>query len=357
MAEILPLGLTHYPPLCLDDADMAGILSWTLEDPAIPVAAKDPANWPAAMRAEWGEDRGAIAAAAHRAALVAGLDEVRAALDDFAPDAVVIFGDDQYENFKEDVIPPFSVLAYGDLEVRPWAQVGESGAIGGKPNVWREGPDFALTVKGRPEIGRAIASGLIEAGIDIAYAYRPLHHQGLAHAFLNAILFLDYHRKGFPYPVVALPINCYGRRVVSAKGFLSRFGAKLELDPPSPSPRRCMELGAALARTLSASPWRIALIASSSWSHAFLCDWTWRLRPDTEADRRLYDALCRNDFALWRASTLAQVETAGQHEVLNWFALMGAAEALGSRLRWSRFVETHVFNSNKVFAVWGPARC
>jgi hypothetical protein len=38
MAEILTLGLTHYPPLCLPDQDMAGILSWTLNDPAIPAA-------------------------------------------------------------------------------------------------------------------------------------------------------------------------------------------------------------------------------------------------------------------------------------------------------------------------------
>ena len=355
MAEILALGLTHYPPLCLTDANMAGILSWTLEDPAIPAKAKDPANWPAAMRAEWSDDRGATAAAQHRAELVAGFDQMRAVLDEFAPDAVVIFGDDQYENFKEDVIPPFAVCAYGDLEVRPWAHVRESGAIGSKPNVWGEGADFGFTLKGRPDIARALAAGLIEAGIDAAYAYQPLHHPSVAHAFLNAILFLDYHRRGFPHPVICLPLNCYGRRVISARGVFSRFDAALDFDPPSPSPKRFMEMGAAVGRTLAASPWRIALIASSSWSHAFLCDWTWRLRPDTDADRRLYDALCRHDFALWRGTTLAHVETAGQQEVLNWFALMGAVEAIGARLNWSRFVETHVFNSNKVFAVWDPA--
>jgi Tetratricopeptide repeat len=38
MAEILTLGLTHYPPLCLPDQEMAGILSWTLNDPSIPAA-------------------------------------------------------------------------------------------------------------------------------------------------------------------------------------------------------------------------------------------------------------------------------------------------------------------------------
>ena len=36
------------------------------------------------------------------------------------PNIVVIWGDDQYENFREDVVPPFTVLAYGDLVCRPW---------------------------------------------------------------------------------------------------------------------------------------------------------------------------------------------------------------------------------------------
>jgi hypothetical protein len=160
-----------------------------------------------------------------------------------------------------------------------------------------------------------------------AYAYKPLHHPSITHAFVNAILFLDYHRRGFDYPVITMPLNCYGRRVVSAKGFLTRMGDRIELDPPSPSPRRFMEMGAAGVHVLRASPWRVALVASSSWSHAFLCDWTHRLRPDTDADRRLHEALLRHDFAPWRATSLADVETAGQQELLNWFALMGAVEA------------------------------
>ena len=32
------------------------------------------------------------------------------ALDEFKPDLIVMWGDDQYENFKEDIVPPFAVL-------------------------------------------------------------------------------------------------------------------------------------------------------------------------------------------------------------------------------------------------------
>jgi hypothetical protein len=62
VAEILGLGLSHYPPLCLPDADMAEILRWTLQDPSIPAKEKDVAHWPAPMRAEWADDFGARAA-------------------------------------------------------------------------------------------------------------------------------------------------------------------------------------------------------------------------------------------------------------------------------------------------------
>ena len=111
MAEILGLGMTHYPPLAGRDENMMGILKGTLRDPAIPPELKEPANWPARMREEFGDDQGKAAAAIHRQALVDGLDRIREAIDDFQPDFVLIWGDDQYENFNEDIIPPFCVLA------------------------------------------------------------------------------------------------------------------------------------------------------------------------------------------------------------------------------------------------------
>ena len=45
MAQILPLGISHYPPLSSLDADMANILRGRLADPGVPAAAKDPARW------------------------------------------------------------------------------------------------------------------------------------------------------------------------------------------------------------------------------------------------------------------------------------------------------------------------
>ena len=81
------------------------------------------------MRAEWADDGGTAAAAAHRGKLlVENLARCREALDEFAPDVLVVWGDDQYENFREEVVPPFCVLAYGDAEVNPFALMNERAA-------------------------------------------------------------------------------------------------------------------------------------------------------------------------------------------------------------------------------------
>jgi hypothetical protein len=354
MGALLGLGLSHFPPLAFPDASMAAALRFTLQDPDLPEHLREPAGWPAPMRDEWADDEGAAAAAAHRAAMVAGCERVRDEIEDFAPDALVILGDDQYENFREDVIPAFTVLAYGDREARPWSPEQTTRGVLPPDNVWGEPPDTTFLVRGRPDIGRELVGSLLEQDLDVAYAYEPLHHPGIPHAFMNTVLFLDYHRKGFEYPIVPIALNCYGRRVISRKGTISRFADAAPFDPPSPRPARVMALGAALARAVLDGPWRIALVASSSWSHAFLCDATSRLYPDTPADRRLYDALAACNWDVWRAVTLDEVEHAGQQELLNWFALAGAMEISGARPAWHDFLETSIFNSNKVFAAFEP---
>jgi hypothetical protein len=351
MGEILGLGLTHYPPLIGLDENMAGILRTVLKDPGLPERYRDPAGWPAAMRREYGEDGGKASAARHREILVGHFRHARKVLDDFRPDLVVVWGDDQHENFTEDVIPPFCVLAYDRIEARHRPRDVAA------PNVWGEGADTVFRYQGHREAGKHLARRLLEQGVDTAYAYRPLHHAGLAHAFLNTLLYLDYDRAGFPYPIVAFQVNCYGRRVIAQRGGRGSLATPLsdeQLDPPSPSPKRCMEVGAAVARAMRESPWRTALIASSSWSHAFLTDKHHQLYPDIEADRRLYEALRAGDWQTWRERPLEAIEASGQQEMLNWYMLAGAMEALGRKPDECEFVETWTFNSNKCFAVFKP---
>ena len=355
MGDFLGLGMTHYPLLAGTDEHMAGLLRWTLTDPDIPERLKDPQTWPQAMREEWGDDRGVSAATRHRAALVDQLARCRKALDEFAPDLVVVWGDDQYENFREEVVPPFCVLAYDDLEVPAFEVMNERGS----PNAWGLPEDFTITLHGDPAAARALATSLIDDGVDMAYSYRKRAGAHFPHAILNTQLFLDYDNAGakLPYPLIPITVNCYGQHAIARKGGLARFAAIADeqLDPVGPSPKRCMQVGAAIARSFRSSDKRVAFVASSSWSHAFLCDRLWHLRPDTEADQRLYDALVDGDIETWRNVTSAEIVEAGQHEMLNWFCLLGAMTELGLPMSWSDLVVTDVFNSNKCFAAFGAA--
>lgn len=349
MADILGLGITHQPPLTGGQSTIRPrSLVATLKDPGVPEAQRVPAGWPARMREEWGSDEGATHAREHQAAVAEQLRRVRKELDDFRPDVVVVFGDDQYENFREDIVPPFCVLAYDQFEFKPWENGGS--------NYWNEPQDKTFTVRGHRTAGKHLVTGLLEHSFDMAYAYRPLHVP-LGHAFRNSILYLDWDRAGFPYAIVPVAVNCYGRTLIHHKGWLGKVGEQLgeeQLDPPSPSPTRCFDLGVACARIFASSPWRVALIASSSWSHAFLTGKHHHLYPDHDADRALYGALQAGHYQPWRERTLAQIEDSGQHEMLNWYCLIGAMAELGRKPDWSIYLESSVMNSNKVFATFRP---
>ena len=348
MAEILGLGCTHRPVMLRRDEDWTAMMRASLDDPDMPVEMKDPSRWPPQLRAELGDDFGASAAGRARQVFRRHFAEARRALDEFKPDLIVMFGDDQYENFKEDVVPPFAVLAYDRHEIEPWKNRAW--------NPWGEPNNKRFSFKGHRAAGKYLASGLLEHGIDAAYAYRPLHHP-LGHAFAYTLLLLDDERRGFGYPVVPFSVNCYGRRVNAARRLrlpLAMRDKIRELDPPSPNPARCMAVGAATARVMAKSPWRTAIMASSSWSHSFLTEKHYQLWPDVAADRWLYAALEAGDYATWRRYTTDEIEDGGQHEVLNWFCLLGAMEELGRKPDRSDFIETWAFVSPAVFAYYPP---
>ena len=355
MAHFLGLGLTHYPLLAGTDDHMASLLRWTLADPDIPDAAKDTANWSASMREEWGSDEGRTTAAHHRKRLVEDLARCREALDAFKPDVVVVWGDDQYENFREEVIPPFCVLAYGDVETEPFELMNKRGS----PNAWGLPDDTTITLHGDVANARLLADRLLERGFDIAYSYQKRKDSPFPHAILNTQLFLDYPHAGaeFPYRLIPITVNCYGQHAIARQGGLARFAdiEKEQLDPVGPSPARCFALGRAVAQSFADTDLRVALVASSSWSHAFLTDKTWHITPDTAADLALYELLKKGDYDAWAAVTTAEIVGSGQHEMLNWFCMTGAAAELGLELTWSDVVTTDVFNSNKCFAIYQEA--
>ena len=216
MAEVLGVGLTHYPLFAGADSHMANLLKSTLKDPDIPSELKDPSAWRPLAQEEWGADGGVAAAAVHRARLLDDLDKCRDAIDEFEPDVLMVWGDDQYENFREEVIPSFCILAYTDTVMEPFGVLDMLEV----PNVWGMPNDSSFVMQGAPDFAKDAAAAVLGSGVDVAYSYRPRDGIHFPHAFGNTQLFLDYDNVGtkFPYPIVPMAVNCYGEHVIARKG-------------------------------------------------------------------------------------------------------------------------------------------
>jgi len=109
-----------------------------------------------------------------------------------------------------------------------------------------------------------------------------------------------------------------------------------------------------LARLTAADPWSglpEPALHPESFRELGLSD------PDCgiiDADRALYEALQRGDYAAWRQRPLSAIEDSGQQEVLNWMCLIGAMNELARRPTETSYAQSYIFNSNKCFAVFEP---
>ncbi len=351
MGEILGIGITHYPPLLGSPDEFANILRAVLKSPVIPDEVKDPKSWPAAMQDEYEHEH--ERAVVHQEQCRKAFLRVRKAIDDFNPDAVVIFGDDQYENFKEDGLPPFNVYAIDEFHSQPFHNRKSN-------SIWDDPPDATVHHRGHKELARHIATELIERDMPVSFSLTNRHFKyGLTHAFANALLYLDWERKGFPYPVVPIQVNCYGKDVISTQGLFANLFPGSNPSPfaneeavPGPSPRSCFRLGKLVREILEERPERVALIASSSWSHAFLTsknNWLW---PDVEMDRQLVEQLRRGEHGQWANLSNADIDDSGEQEFKNWICLAGAMEDRQPEVL--DFLESYTFNSDKCFALFKP---
>jgi catalytic LigB subunit of aromatic ring-opening dioxygenase len=215
-----------------------------------------------------------------------------------------------------------------------------------KENVWGQPEETRTAWRGHPEGAGYLSAELINSGFDVSCAYAFHHAQTANHAFVRTVVYLDYDQTGFPYPIVPFHVNCYGSDLwQNARNKTIPFRA-----PPSPPPWRCYDLGKRVAEVVQASPWRVALIGSSSWSHAFLTAKHGGMYPDVESDRLLYQDMCAGNLRRWRDLELQDIHDAGQHEVLNWVCLAGAME--GRRPEVLAYSETYLFNSDKAVVLF-----
>ena len=215
------------------------------------------------------------------------------------PDVVVVFGDDQHEQFHDDNLPTFAIYHGKSLPV-----VRHSGL---RPAAWKDAEErgWAETeaeYRSGWELAEHLIASLTADEFDIARCSRLREEIGVGHAFSFV-----YRRiwPGGAVPVLPVMINTY-------------------YPPNQPTPKRCYALGAAVRRAIESwsADARVVVMASGGLSHMII---------DEELDRATINALLRKDHA--RLSLLPREKlSGGTSEILNWVALAGAMEPMAMKL-------------------------
>ncbi len=205
-------------------------------------------------------------------------------------DAMVIFGDDQHEQFNADNMPAVAIYHGDSVEVRH-RQIRPCFPVVHLEETAPEYPNSA-------NLANHLITSLTEHEFEITRTNKLKAERGIGHAFS----FL--YQRLWPdttVPIVPVMINTY-------------------YPPNQPTPKRCHNLGKAIREAVGS--WkggrRVGVIASGGLSHIVI---------DEEIDQQTLNALKAKDTAALHALPRALLK-GGTSEILNWVALDGAVGPL-----------------------------
>ena len=347
MAEILGIGTTDYPRLRAADGWMAAPFKGTLQ--SRPSEATDPKSWPKPMQEEWGDDEGLTAGQGAREKAVIQFRKLKAALDDFKPDLILAWAKDNRESLKGVSIPQWWIQANEQFETKIFTPF-----VSGESYFGQGLTDKTVTVPGHQEGALYLARGLQSEGFDPTYSVESMAPNGLAHTFGGVFTHLDWDKHEYATPVIPVSVDMFGFMRVRTAAGLTDWDESM----PTPiSPKRAFELGRATARVFKASPWRVALVAGTSWSHtnntASSRNW---VHPDHANDVKRHTEWANNQFDKWGDNwTFKEMEEYGQWELLCWIMLAGAMTEIGAKIVHSDIQLNWVFNDNWVNTIFSVA--
>ena len=250
-------------------------------------------------------------------------------LHDWNPDVLMVIGDDQAENFLQDNLPPFCLYTGDQVDGYPFQRQAA------RVNLWDAAPESKFTFQCPKPFSQDMRNFLIRDGFDLSSSSALNGWQwGLAHAIINPLMFLDPEGK---FPLLPLFVNCYGEEA----------GPDY---PPRPTPKRCYELGMGIRRFLDGRDERVAVVASSSWSHSFLSHKFQCRAIDLETDRRYLQLVSSGQGSELAKLSPEEIQDSGDHEILNWIVALGIlgdrpAEIVDVR-------ESHTQLAYRVAAIW-----
>jgi hypothetical protein len=229
------------------------------------------------------------------------IEETGRALEAMRPDVLVVVGDDQRELFLDDVMPAISIFWGDQLWDRPPGMSVYPSSMEVAYKYYHSEDEEPYRTNS--SLGLHLVEQLVLGDFDLAQFTEQPAGRSLGHAFT-----FIYRRvlEGTSLAPDLVPV------------FLNTY-----YPPNQPTPRRCLELGTALAAAVHSWPsdLRVALVASGGLTHPII---------DEKLDRRLLAGLERRDLA-----DLAELPVAnlveGSSEIRNWLAVGAALRAHQAR--------------------------
>jgi hypothetical protein len=302
MAEIvIGIGTSHSPQLSIRADDWDYLLKKDETDPRLDYAALLKKARPGLEKELTPEKFRERDEACQKAVKTVG-DALRAS----KADVVVIFGDDQQEQFHDDNMPTFAIYQGKSVPVVKDNQHRPAGWKDAERRGWAETAD---QYDNEQDLANHLIRSLVDAEFDIARCNKLREEIGVGHAFS----FL-YRRvlPGTRLPMVPVMVNTY-------------------YPPNQPTPKRCYAFGQAVRKAIESweSDKKVALMASGGLSHVVI---------DEEIDAMVIDGLQnKKPDVLFRLPR--QKLRGGTSEILNWVALAGAME--DRELKYFEYVTTY----------------
>jgi len=199
---------------------------------------------------------------------------LRRRLEADAPDFLVIFGDDQNEQFQFSNFPAFAIFTgdtFGGYKISRYQGIP---LPGGKRPERPKTPEHWATVSNRTDVAKYLLTSLVRSGFDIAFCTGLADpDEGMGHAFTRPSYYLD---PDYSKPVVPILINCF-------------YG-------PQPTGRRCCKLGLAVRELVEALPGnaRVTILGSGGLWHTPMMP---RSYLNEEFDRGILSRAAKGDAA------------------------------------------------------------
>jgi gallate dioxygenase len=216
------------------------------------------------------------------------------------PDALVVIYNDHISSFFLDHYSAFT-LGVGES----WEVADEGGGQRGLP-----------PIAGHPELAAHIGQSVMADSFDLSFFQgRPLDH-----GCFSPLSLLMEHANGWPVPIIPLQVGV--------------------LQFPTPSARRCLDLGHALRRAIESypEPLRVAIVATGGLSHQVHGERAGF--NNTAWDQEFLELIERDPehLASMTQAELAQLGGLEGAEVIMWLVMRGALSASVTKLHQSYYL-------------------